>query len=124
MYIFSERTFGVSNYSIVISSVTFSKCTKFFNNCLIEPSLIITKSHPKLKVILSEKYCINRLTCDVTIDEANFNVDPLNSEIKQLVDAYSGATDSALSDRQYIETFLQAILQKLMREHPRCVQRA
>ncbi len=67
---------------------------------------------------------INRFACDVTTEEADFNVDALNPEIKQLVDAYSGATDSVLSDRQYIETFLQAILQKLMREHPRCVQRA
>ncbi len=31
---------------------------KFFNNCLIEPSLIITKSCAKPKVILSENYCI------------------------------------------------------------------
>ncbi len=66
----------------------------------------------------------NRLTCDVTTDDADFNVGPLNSEIKQLVDAHRGVAGSALSDRQYIETFLQAILQKLMREHPRCVQRA
>ncbi len=67
---------------------------------------------------------INRRTCDVTIDETGFNVGPLNSEIKQLVDAHRGVVGSALSDRQYIETFLQAILQKLMGEHPRCVQRA
>ncbi len=62
MYVFSERTFDVSNYSSVISiivySIAFSKCTKFFNDCLIEPSLIITKSRAKLKVILSENYCI------------------------------------------------------------------
>ncbi len=55
---FSERTFDVNNYSSSISSVAFSKCTKFFNNCLKEPSLIITKSRAKLKVILSENYCI------------------------------------------------------------------
>ncbi len=67
---------------------------------------------------------INRLTCDVTIEEANFNADPRNPEIKQLVDAYSGVAVSALSDRQYIETFLQEILQKLVRKHPRCVHRA
>ncbi len=54
---FSERTFDVSNYPSAISSIAFSKCTKFFNNCLIEPSLIITKSRAKLKVILSENYC-------------------------------------------------------------------
>ncbi len=54
---FSERTFDVSNYSSAISSIAFSKCTKFFNYCLIEPSLIITKSRAKLKVILSENYC-------------------------------------------------------------------
>ncbi len=58
MYVFSERTFDVSNYSSAISSIAFSKCTKFFNNCLIEPPLIITKSRAKLKVILSENYCI------------------------------------------------------------------
>ncbi len=56
---FSERTFDVSNYSSAISSIAFSKCTKFFKNCLIEPSLIITKSRAKLKVILSENYCIS-----------------------------------------------------------------
>ncbi len=55
---FSEQTFDVSNYSSVISSITFSECTKFFNNCLIEPSLIIIKSRAKLKAILSENYCI------------------------------------------------------------------
>ncbi len=54
---FSERTFDVSNYSSAISSIAFSKCTTFFNNCLIEPSLIITKSPTKLKVISSENYC-------------------------------------------------------------------
>ncbi len=57
MYVFSERAFDVSNYSSAISSIAFSKCTKFFNNCLKEPSLIITKSRAKLKVILSENYC-------------------------------------------------------------------
>ncbi len=51
-------TFDVRNYSSVISRIAFSKCTKFFNNYLIEPSLIITKSRAKLKVILSENYCI------------------------------------------------------------------
>ncbi len=58
MYVFSERTFDVSNYSSALSSIAFSKCTKFLNNCLIEPSLIITKSCAKLKVIFSENYCI------------------------------------------------------------------
>ncbi len=58
MYGFSEQNFDVTNYSSVISSITFSKCTKFFNNCLIELSLIITKSRAKLKVMLSESYCI------------------------------------------------------------------
>ncbi len=57
MYDFSEQNVDVTNYSSVISSIAFSKCTKFFNNCLIEPSLIITKSRAKLKVILSENYC-------------------------------------------------------------------
>ncbi len=58
---FSERPFDISNYSSAISSIAFSKYTKFFNNCLIEPSLIITKSRAKLKVILSENYCISKL---------------------------------------------------------------
>ncbi len=57
MYGFSEQNFDVTNYSSVISSIAFSKFTKFFNNCLIEPALIITKSRAKLKVILSENYC-------------------------------------------------------------------
>ncbi len=57
MYDFTENV-DVTNYSSVISSIAFSKCTKFFNNYLIEASLIITKSRAKLKVILSEKYCI------------------------------------------------------------------
>ncbi len=55
---FSEQNFDVTNYSSVISSIAFSKYTKFFDNCLIELSLIITKSRAKLKVILSENYCI------------------------------------------------------------------
>ncbi len=50
MYDFSEKNVDVTNYSSVISSIAFSKCTKFLNNCLIEPSLIITKSRAKLKV--------------------------------------------------------------------------
>ncbi len=54
---FSEQNFYVTNYSSVISSIAFSKCTKFFNNCLIERALIITKPRAKLKVILSENYC-------------------------------------------------------------------
>ncbi len=58
MFGFSEQNFDVTNYSSVISSISFSKFTKFFNNCLIEPALIITKSRAKLKVILSENYCI------------------------------------------------------------------
>ncbi len=53
MYVFPERHFDVNNYSYAISSIAFSKCTKFFNNCLIEPSVIITKSRAKPKVILS-----------------------------------------------------------------------
>ncbi len=57
MYGFSEQHFDVNNYSSVISSIAFSKCTQFFNNCLIELSLIITKSRAKLKVISSENYC-------------------------------------------------------------------
>ncbi len=57
MYGFSEKNVDVTNYSSVISSIEFSKFTKFFNNCLIEPELIITKSRAKLKVILSENYC-------------------------------------------------------------------
>ncbi len=57
IYGFSEQNFDVTNYSSVIISITFSKCTKFFNNCLIEPALFITKSRAKLKVILSENYC-------------------------------------------------------------------
>ncbi len=60
MYGFSERNVDVTNYSSVISSIAFSKCTKFFNNCLIELSLIITKSRAKLKFILSENYCISQ----------------------------------------------------------------
>ncbi len=58
MYGFSEQNFDVTNYPSVISSIAFSKCTKFFNNCLIDPALIITKSRAKLKMILSENYCI------------------------------------------------------------------
>ncbi len=54
---FLNKLFDVSNYSFVISNIAFSKCTKFFNNCLIETSLIITKSRAKLKVILSKNYC-------------------------------------------------------------------
>ncbi len=57
MYGFSEQNFDVTNYSSVISSIAFSKCTKFFGNCLMEPSLIITKSRAKLKVILDKNCC-------------------------------------------------------------------
>ncbi len=57
MYGFAEQNFDVTNYSSVISSIAFSKRTKFFNNCLIELSLISTKSRAKLKGILSENYC-------------------------------------------------------------------
>ncbi len=60
MYGFSEQNFDLTNYSSVISSISFSKCTKFFNNCLIELSLIITKSRAKPKVILSENNCSNK----------------------------------------------------------------
>ncbi len=64
MYGFSEQNFDVTNYSSVISSIAFSKFTKFFNNCLTEPTLIITKSRAKLNVILSENYCIlSRAVC-------------------------------------------------------------
>ncbi len=54
---FSEQNYDVTNYSSIISSIAFSKCTKFFNNCLIELALIITKSRAKLKVILSDYNC-------------------------------------------------------------------
>ncbi len=54
---FSEQNFDVNNYSTVISSIALSKCTTFFDNYLIELSLIITKSRAKLKVILSKNYC-------------------------------------------------------------------
>ncbi len=57
MYGFSEQNFDVTNYTSVISSIAFSKCTKFLNNCLIELPLIITKPRAKLNVILSENYC-------------------------------------------------------------------
>ncbi len=50
----SEQNFDVTNYFSDISTMAFSKCTKFFNNCLIELSLITTKSRAKLQVILSE----------------------------------------------------------------------
>ncbi len=52
---FSEQTFDLTNYFCDISSMAFY----FFNNCLIELSLIITKSRAKLQVILSEIYGIN-----------------------------------------------------------------
>ncbi len=58
MYDFSGQNVDMINYSSVISSIAFSNCTKFFNNCLIERSLIITKYRAKPKVILSENYCI------------------------------------------------------------------
>ncbi len=32
MYGFPEQNFDVTNYSSVISSIAFSKCTKFFDN--------------------------------------------------------------------------------------------
>ncbi len=49
----SEQLLGIKN------SVVFSKCKcKFFNNCLIEVSLGITKSRAKLQVILSKIYCM------------------------------------------------------------------
>ncbi len=57
MFGFSEQNFDVTNYSSVISSIAFSKCTNFFNDCLIELSLSFTKSRAKLKVTLSENYC-------------------------------------------------------------------
>ncbi len=58
MYGISEQNFDATNYSSVISIKAFSKCCKFFNNCLLELSLIITESRAKLKVIFSENYCI------------------------------------------------------------------
>ncbi len=67
---------------------------------------------------------INRLPCEITIEEADYNADSLTPEIKQLVDAHIGFIVSVLSDRQYIETFLQAIVQKLVRKHTDCGQRA
>ncbi len=66
---------------------------------------------------------INRLTCEVTIEEADFNADSITPEIKQLVDAHIGEIAPVLSDRQYIETFLQAILQKFIAWHRDCVER-
>ncbi len=57
MYGFVEQNFGVANYVYDISSMAFSKCTKFFNSCLIGLSLIITKSRAKLQVILRKIYC-------------------------------------------------------------------
>ncbi len=33
MYGNSEQNCDLANYSSVISSIAFSKCTKFFNNC-------------------------------------------------------------------------------------------
>ncbi len=47
--------FDATNYSSVISSIAFSKCTKFFNNCLIELSLIITKSRAKTEGDIKRK---------------------------------------------------------------------
>ncbi len=61
MFGFSEQNVDVTNYSSVISSIASSKFIKFFNNCLIEPALIITKSRAKPKVILSENYCMAKL---------------------------------------------------------------
>ncbi len=58
MYGISEQNFDATNCSSVISIKAFSKCSKFFNNCLLELSLIITESRAKLKVIFSENYCI------------------------------------------------------------------
>ncbi len=66
---------------------------------------------------------VNRLNCGVTIDEVDFNSDPLNPEIKQLIEVHTGAMTSALPDKQYIKAFLQAILQKLVRKHMNCAQR-
>ncbi len=52
---FCEQNFDVTNCSFVISSIAFSKCTQVYNNCVIELSLIITKSRAKLKVIFKGK---------------------------------------------------------------------
>ncbi len=81
------------------------------------------------EAILTLKYIvlhinINRLTCEITIGEADYNAGSLTAKIKQLVDAHIGSMVSVLSDRQYIKTFLQAILQKLGRKHTHCGQRA
>ncbi len=54
----SEQHFDATNYSSIISIIAFSKCSKFFNNCLIELSLIITESRAKLKLLFSENYCM------------------------------------------------------------------
>ncbi len=58
MHDFSEQNFDITNYSSVVSSIAFPKCTQFFNNCLVELSLIINKCRAKLKVIISENYYI------------------------------------------------------------------
>ncbi len=77
------------------------------------------------EAILTLKYIvIYRLTCEVTIGEADYNAGSLTPEIKQLVDAHIGSMGSVLSDRQYIETFLQAILLELVRKQTDCGQRA
>ncbi len=60
MYGFSEQNFDVTSCTSVISSIAFSKCTKFFNTCLIELPRIITKSRAELNVILNENYCIRK----------------------------------------------------------------
>ncbi len=57
MHGFSEQNVDITNDSSVVSSIAFSKCTQFFNNCLGQLSLIITQSRAKLKVIISENYC-------------------------------------------------------------------
>ncbi len=58
---FSEQNVGVTIYFYYISSMLFSKFTEFFSNCLIELSLILTKSRTKLQVIFSEIYCVTHL---------------------------------------------------------------
>ncbi len=58
---FSEQNVGVTICFYDISSMLLSKCTKFFSNCLIELSLILTKSRAKHQVIFSEIYCITHL---------------------------------------------------------------
>ncbi len=84
IYGFSEQHVDVAIYSSVISSIAFSNCTKFFNNFLISLSLIITKSRAKLKVILSENYCISSMPIHFIIPFVKL-VQNMPTYIKQVV---------------------------------------